>query len=132
MITLIVFDANTWIRFARNKGIYPLFVRMELFDLAPVVNSYMLSEIFRVLVRNKWMAETQSLKVIDFIKSIAVMKTEQAVYRISPDPKDNYLFDLAIQTNAAYIISDDSALLGFKMQPIKVLSSNWFLKHFPV
>jgi putative PIN family toxin of toxin-antitoxin system len=132
MTTLIVLDANTWIRFARNKGIVPLFARIEAYDLMPVVNSYMLTEIFKVLVRNEWMTEIQSLKVIDFIKSIVVIKTEQAVYRISPDPKDNYLFDLAIQTNAAYIISDDSALLNFKMQPVKVFSSNWFLKHFPV
>ena len=132
MTTLIVLDANTWIRFARNKGIVPLLARIEAYDLMPVVNSYMLTEIFKVLVRNEWMTEIQSLKVIDFIKSIVVIKTEQAVYRISPDPKDNYLFDLAIQTNAAYIISDDSALLNFKMQPVKVFSSNWFLKHFPV
>ncbi|MBN8859626.1 MAG: putative toxin-antitoxin system toxin component, PIN family [Sphingobacteriales bacterium] len=117
MTTLIVLDANTWIRFARNKGIEPLFARIEAYDLMPVVNSYMLTEIFKVLVRNEWMTEAQSLKVIDFIKSIVVIKTEQAVYRISPDPKDNYLFDLAIQTNAAYIISDDSALLILKCNP---------------
>ena len=132
MITLIVLDANTWIRFARNKGIEPLFARIEVYDLMPVVNAYMLSEIFKVLVRNKWMTDAQALKVVDFIKAAVVVKTEQAVYRISPDPKDNYLFDLAIQTNAAYIISDDAALLNFKSQPVKVYSTNWFLKHFPV
>ncbi|MGN6492403.1 MAG: hypothetical protein ACTHLE_10450 [Agriterribacter sp.] len=76
--------------------------------------------------------EAQSTQVVNFIKSSVVVITEQVVYRISPDPKDNYLFALAIQTNSAYIISDDIALLTFQLQPIEVRSTNWFLKHFPI
>jgi predicted nucleic acid-binding protein len=58
--------------------------------------------------------------------------TERSVYRLSPDPKDNYLFDLAIQNNCVFIISDDSKLLRFKLKPLPVHSTAWFIKKFPV
>jgi len=63
----------------------------------PIVNDYLFSEIFDVLVENKWMNKTQAKALIDFIKQISLVIRESSVYRLSADPKDNYLFDLAIQ-----------------------------------
>lgn len=74
----------------------------------------------------------QATKVIDFIKKISLVITERAVYRLSPDPKDNYLFDLAIQNNCVFIISDDNKLLQLKLKPIPIHSTSWFLKKFAV
>ncbi|SFQ02060.1 hypothetical protein SAMN05444277_104189 [Parafilimonas terrae] len=70
--------------------------------------------------------------LIKLLQQIYHQVAENAVYRISPDPKDNYLFDLAIQNNCAFIISDDRKLLSFRIQPVKVKSTNWFLKNFPL
>ncbi len=70
--------------------------------------------------------------IIDFIKKIAIADIEKAVYAISPDPKDNYLFDLAVQNNCVFIISDDTLLLNFRLNPVPVHSGNWYLKKFPV
>lgn len=78
------------------------------------------------------MNKNQATQIIDFIKKIALVMTEQALYRLSPDPKDNYLFDLAIQNNCVFIISDDSKLLRFTIKPIPVYSTTWFLKKFPL
>lgn len=58
------------------------------------------------------------------------MTTENAVYGLSPDPKDNYLFDVAVQNACVFIISDDSRLLQFSLKPIPVHTSQWFLKTF--
>jgi len=78
------------------------------------------------------MHERRANLLVDFIKKIAIINIETAVYAMSPDPKDNYLFDLAIQNNCVFIISDDSVLLEFVLKPVPVHSGNWLLKKFPV
>jgi putative PIN family toxin of toxin-antitoxin system len=128
----VVIDATVWIRYARSKNIAPILDRMITYQFLPVVNNYLLSEIFDALVNNKWMNRQQAMLIIEFIKKISLTITERAVYRLSPDPKDNYLFDLAIQNNCVFIVSDDSKLLQLKLKPVPVHSSNWFLKKFPV
>jgi len=128
----IIIDANVWIKYARTKDIAPLLNRFLIYHFIPVVNNYLLSEIFDALVENKWMHERRANLLVDFIKKIAIINIETAVYAMSPDPKDNYLFDLAIQNNCVFIISDDSVLLEFVLKPVPVHSGNWFLKKFPV
>jgi predicted nucleic acid-binding protein len=115
-----------------QKNISPLLDRLVSYQFLLVVNNYLLSEIFDALIENKWMHKIQADTIIAFIKKISLPAVERAVYRISPDPKDNYLFDLAIQTNCIFIISDDTKLLRFKLKPVPVHSTNWFLKKFPV
>lgn len=128
----IVVDATVWIKYARTKKIAPLLDRMIEYHFVPVVNNYLLSEIFNALIDNKWMNKHQAASIIEFIKRIALITTERAIYQLSPDPKDNYLFDLAIQNNCVFIISDDNKLLHVKLKPVPVHSSGWFLKKFPI
>ncbi|HEU4609942.1 MAG TPA: PIN domain-containing protein [Chitinophagaceae bacterium] len=128
----VIFDANVWVKYARAKNIAPLLDRMDTYQFLPIVNNYLLSEIFDALVDNKWMGKPGATAVVDFIKKIALVEVERAVYRLSPDPKDNYLFDLAIQNNCVFIISDDSKLLQFKTKPLPVHTTSWFLKKFPL
>ncbi len=42
----IIIDANVWIKYARAKDIAPLLNRMIAYNFLPVVNNYLLSEIF--------------------------------------------------------------------------------------
>ncbi len=76
--------------------------------------------------------KTKALNVIEYIKKITLNFIEAANYRLSPDPKDNYLFDLSLQNNCLVIVSDDSELLQFILKPVPVHTSVWFLKHFPL
>ena len=128
----IVIDANVWIRFARSKDIKPLVQRMLLYNFVPIVNNYLLAETFGAIIELKWMNEKQAMIIVKLITSISITRSEKAVYALSPDYKDNYLFDLAIQNNCVFIISDDLNLLSFKMKPLPVQSCNWFLKQFPL
>ena len=129
---LVIIDANVWIRFTRSKNILPLLDRFDAYNLVPVVNNYLLSEIFDALIDNKWMTESRATSTVDYIRRISSVRVERAVYRLSPDPKDNYLFDLAIQNNAAFIITDDTKLLSLSLKPRPIKSSSWFLRNFPV
>ena len=128
----IIIDANVWIRYARAKDIAPLLKRLATYNLLPVVNNYLLSEVFDALLENKWMKEKNANLVIEFIKKISFPVAETAIFGISPDPKDNYLFDIAIQNNCIFLITDDSELLQFTLKPVHVHTSGWFLKTFPL
>ncbi|MCZ2297944.1 MAG: putative toxin-antitoxin system toxin component, PIN family [Chitinophagales bacterium] len=119
----VIFDANVWIKYARAKNTAPLLDRMLNYRFIPIVNNYLLSEIFDALVENKWMNKAQATSVVEFIKKISLMETERVVYRLSSDPKDNYLFDLAIQNNCVFIITDDDKLLRMKLKPVSVHST---------
>lgn len=119
----IVIDANVWIKYARSKNIAPLLNRLSAYNLLPVANNYLLSEVFTAVIENKWMPEKVAFNLVDFIRKVTLITTEHAVFRLSPDPKDNYLFDLAIQNNCVFIISDESFLLQLELKPIPVHSS---------
>ncbi len=92
----IVVDANIWIKYARAQNIQPLLSRFIQYNFLPVVNNYLLSEIFDALVLNKWMNAKQATLIINFIAKVSLRTVEKAVFALSPDPEDNYLFDLAI------------------------------------
>ena len=53
----IIIDANVWIKYARAKEIAPLLNRLVTYNLLPVINNYLLSEVFDALLGNKWMKE---------------------------------------------------------------------------
>jgi predicted nucleic acid-binding protein len=50
----------------------------------------------------------------------------------SPDPKDNFLFDLALQTNSEVIVTKERALLNFTESPIPIHDIKWFKETYPV
>ena len=129
---LIVIDAGVWVRMARSILAEPLILRCKIYELVPVLNNYLLAEVHDALLKNKWATIRQADVFVNYMKESSLFVTENAVYRLSPDPKDNYLFDLAVQSNCAFIISDDTDLLSFALQPVEVKSCNWFLKQFPV
>ncbi len=119
----IVIDANIWIRYARSKDIAPLLDRLIAYNFIPIANNYLLSEIFTAVVGNRWMTEKSALAMIYFIRKVVLLTAENAVYRFAPDPKDNYLFDLAVQNNCLFIISDDTKLLQYALKPLPVHTS---------
>ncbi len=84
------------------------------------------------VTENEWMTDKVAMSLVAFIRKAALMTTETAIYRLSPDPKDNYLFDLAVQHTCVFIISDDTILQQFILKPLPVHSSGWFLKTFAI
>jgi predicted nucleic acid-binding protein len=129
---LIIIDAGVWIRLARSGFAKPIIARCKHYRMLPVLNNYLLSEVHNALLKNKWATIKQADFFVQYMKELSFYVTETVTFRLSPDPKDNYLFDLAVQYNCPFIVSDDSALLSFLSPPVKVKSCNWFLKHFPI
>ena len=131
-MNFIVIDAGVWIRLARSNFAMPITKRLKYYFLIPVVNNYLLSEVHIALLKNNWATMKQADLFVEYIKELCYYVTELLVYRLIPDPKDNYLIDLAVQHNCAFIISDDSELHSFPLAPVPINSCDWFLKQFPV
>ncbi len=128
----IIIDANTWLRFVIHGKQNKLINIIGKYKLKVFADNYLLSEIFDACVENDWYTTIQANQIIENIKLVVIGSTANAIYRFSPDPKDNYLFDLAIQNNCDFIVSDDKELRKMALQPKQIQTTNWFLKHFPV
>lgn len=71
-------------------------------------------------------------QILEEILFLATYVTTKKLFHNSPDPKDNFLFDLAIQTDSEVIVSDEKKLLDFKESPVPVKSLGWFKDTFPI
>ncbi len=49
-----------------------------------------------------------------------------------PDDKDNFLFDLGVQTNSDVLVTGDKRLLTFSQSPLTVMSLKTFKETYPV
>ena len=52
------------------------------------------------------------------------------IFTDCPDPKDNYLFDLAIQAQADFLVSDDDVLNTSVSPPLQIISFTQFRNLF--
>lgn len=127
----IVIDANVWARYVAQRNHKVLLTIIRRYEFSVICNNYLLHEIFNACITNNWYTENEAGKVVAAIKAIVSGTTETAIFRLSEDPKDNYLFDLAIQNNCRFIVSDDRLLRDTPLKPVPVKTTGWFIKHYP-
>lgn len=63
---------------------------------------------------------------MNVIISIVLLKEDIHATINSPDPDDDYIFELAIRNNAKAIVCGDKPLLNWEASPIKVISKKEF------
>ena len=81
------------------------------------------------------MIEVEGLKAEEILNTVRAYTIEFDTvnsFTGSPDPKDNFLFDLALQTGSEVIVTQEKALLGFKESPVRVHDIKWFKENYPV
>ena len=61
-----------------------------------------------------------------------VIDTSVYVNNQSTDPKDNFLFDLALQTNSEIKITKEKELLNFNESTLAIRDIKWFKETYPV
>lgn len=126
----VVLDTNVWISFiikARLEELVELVVEHEIILLT---SPELVDELTRVLSRPKF-ARYLDLPVadyLDFHQNLAQVFPTQTRFSQSPDPKDNFLFDLAIQSGSLLIVTGDKRLLDISpIDGVKVISLSEFL-----
>jgi putative PIN family toxin of toxin-antitoxin system len=108
----VVFDTNIWISYmitAKYDELESMFTNnVHFLRSAPS-----LAELQEVLSRIKFQKYKVDVdKTIAFYINLTEFCETKPLFNDCPDPKDNFLFDLAIQGKANYLVSGDKKVLA--------------------
>ena len=107
-----VFDTNIWISYIIKAKYGELAIFVEDKDIRFLRSAPSLAELQNVLSRKKFQKyEINFDRTIAFYKNLTEFCETQALFKDCPDTKDNFLFDLALQGNAKYLVSGDPDVL---------------------
>ena len=98
----IVIDTNVWLSYFLSKR-FDLLAQLILDSEYEIVTSEaLITEIKEVITRPKFKKQiTLPIETyITFHEQLTICKYIEKKFTGSPDPKDDFLFDLALQTNA--------------------------------
>jgi len=125
-----VLDVNVWISIFRSDGFRV--VRSFIARNTTLLRSQELANELEEVIRYKkfkWRKPPEYY--LRFFYSFTVFVPTVLVFTDCRDPKDNYLFDLAIQSQADYLVSgDDDVLVTSIPPPTKVISYTQFKELF--
>ena len=110
----VVVDSNLWVSFLIGKK---LEVLLNFFDapwFEPISTQMLNDEIARVVRRpkfRKYFQEEDILRLEEWMNDHFTMIEITEIPQRCRDPKDDYLLELAVQSNAIYLVSGDDDLL---------------------
>lgn len=130
----LVIDTSVYITYTRHQKLYRLIDAILTYDLVIYISSALIDELARNIPPTSAAELPQSVYdgYLETIKSVCIIFDPLAQYNDSPDPKDNFLWDLALQTASEVIVTKESALLNFTDSPIPVHDLKWFKETYPV
>ncbi|MEO5675221.1 MAG: putative toxin-antitoxin system toxin component, PIN family [Chitinophagales bacterium] len=111
-----VIDTNVWVSYFINVRINYLIKWLLDHDVEVFVSGELINEVEEVLQRPKFTHRKSRSDIFDFIELLQQVCTNRkvkSVFKNSPDPYDNFLFDLCISAGADYLITSDKKLLHF-------------------
>ena len=107
-----VFDTNIWISYFLYEKFNELIRLRRECNVLFLRSAPSLSELKEVITRKKFKSKNFNIeKLIDFYNGITEFCETEPLFKGCPDPKDNFLFDLAIQGKANYLVSGDKKVL---------------------
>ena len=128
----VIIDTSVYLTYAMYNKLYRLLAVFDKYDLTVFVNDQLLDEIERNLVSSLEDKAIKPILIMDAIIAATNNFETIPLYTLSPDPKDNFLFDLAVQTSSEIIVTKEKALLNFKDTPVAIRDIKWFKETYPV
>ena len=127
----VVLDTNIWISIFLN-GNYD-FIELLIFDYNVTLcrSNELTKELSSVLKRDKIKKYLglDITKYIAFYEKYTLLVLAEPIFTDCKDAKDNYLFDLARQSEAKYLVSGDKIVLKTEVNfPLEIISFNNFRK----
>jgi len=107
-----VIDTNVWVSHVIGGKFYDL-VKIALdYNVVYLYSLPLIAEIKEVLSREKFAKyDIDSGEFINLFLAISAFSHTEPKFNDCLDPKDNFLFDLAIQGKAKYLVSGDKRVL---------------------
>lgn len=128
----IVIDSSVYLSYASYGKTYRLLDAIITYNLVVYVNQELLSELCKNIPK---VIRVEGIIAEDILNALKIYTMEIATVKSfsdSPHPKDNFLFDLALQTGSEVIVTQEKALLGFKNSPVPIHNLKWFKENYPV
>lgn len=132
MAVKLVLDTSVLLTYAAYNRLQRLAIAALTYDLIYYANDQVIDEFRRNLPKVKKVNIIPDPAIFNGIDVLLTLVGVEPTFAMSPDPKDNFLFDIAIQTGAAYIVTSEKALLKFKDSPVPIMDIKWFKETFPV
>ena len=127
-----VIDSSVFLSYAAYNKLYRLENAVEKYGLKVYINATLLDELEKNLPKVLRSTNLTTPIAIDIIIAISTSVEIIPQFTLSPDPKDNFLFDLALQTNSEVIVTKEKALLNFIESPVPIHDIKWFKETYPV
>jgi len=124
-----VIDVNVYISYILKNKLNELFIFALENDFEVYISSELINELHDVLQRDKFKNYLKK-SPIEFVNAVAQFGNlvKPKLDKInSPDPKDDYLFSLALSSDSI-IVSGDKPLINWKNAPVQVITLASFLK----
>jgi len=107
-----VLDTNIWISYIIKAKYDELSAMIEEKGVIFLRSAPSLAELQEVLSRKKFLKYKFDFeKTIAFYHNLTEFCGTEPLFKDCPDPKDNFLFDLALQGKASYLVSGDKKVL---------------------
>ena len=124
-----VFDVNIWLSYFISGKSEKIIDMIENNDVFFYRSTELISELKEVINRPKFTKyfPNGTREYVLFVEQVAEFFHTQAIFKQCPDPKDNYLFDLAYQSHSNFLVSGDKIVLAVPVkQSLKLLSLSAF------
>ena len=128
----LIIDSSVFINYGLYNKLYRIANDIAEYNLNVYANEYLLEEVERNLGKTNIRSKLEIFQSIIFIESFVIMFEVKIIFNNSPDSKDNFLFDLALQTESEVIVTKEKALLNFAESPVPIHDIKWFKEKYPV
>lgn len=127
----IILDVNIWISIFLKRR-FDEFLEISITNNIDFISDENLrNELIDVISRKKFSKEfsvEDIVNAIEFFDDLTIFVSTEKKFQGSPDIKDDYLFDLANQSETKTIVTGDKKLLDFKTGNISVITLSEFLQ----
>jgi putative PIN family toxin of toxin-antitoxin system len=121
-------DSCVWVKYAGHLKTSSLLRCVAESNLVIYADNYLLGEVHDALIEGFGFTIKEADKIIQLISPFIIIIPPRNIYRLSKDPKDNYLYDLCIQNNCRYLITIDKEILADTSAPFIRKTDAWLKK----
>ncbi|WP_162344331.1 putative toxin-antitoxin system toxin component, PIN family [Cyclobacterium salsum] len=128
----IILDTNIWVSYIIGRKLDEITKLILDHNLIVFSCNELEEELEEVLSRDKF---TKVLHFkpdfyLNFIRNLTTIISISTNFQGCPDKQDNFLFDLAIQSQSDFLVTGDKLLLDLKVDNLKVVSFKQFRELF--
>jgi putative PIN family toxin of toxin-antitoxin system len=131
-MTRLILDSNVWAIYAYGDKLDRL-VNLSLSDdIIIYASGQILKEVFATCSKPIFQArKVNPYQVIEILNISCQLVSFKSLFHLSPDPDDNFLFDMYLQWYCDVIITEEKALLNFWKEKLQVRNIKWLKENYP-